>query len=181
MLWEGQASDAEGDSDDHDGSGEEEADVNDEDGEEEILSEREDDEPAEADASKTRKDEEEEARSERKNDEPVEAGVPEVREETDETFEAFKRALGVKNASDGWAAKFARDAEAEKGVLSVLDRMDRDGARYRHAEQQMNDRGLTEKEERDLDAAKRGAYARRDRMLLGMTKAEQRAFKTRRR
>ena len=104
---------------------------------------------------------------------------PRLMEETDESLQAFKESLCIKDASASWAAKFMRDAEAEAG-MPVLDRMDRDGARYRHAEQQMNDRGLTEEEERDLGAAKRGAYARRDRMLSQMTKAEQRAYKPRR-
>ena len=73
-----------------------------------------------------------------------------------------------------WASVWAQ------GVLPVLDRMDRDGARYTFAKTKIGEGGLTEKEH-DLDTAMRGAYARRDRMLFGMTKAEQRAFKTRRR
>ena len=99
--------------------------------------------------------------------------------ETDETFKAFKESLSIKSPSVTWAEKFARDAEAE-AAMSVLDRMDRVGARYTYAQMQMNEGGLTEEEERDLDAAMRDTYARRDRMLFGMTKAEQRAFKTRR-
>ena len=103
-------------------------------------------------------------------------------EETDESLQAFKESLGVKDASDGWAAKFARDSEAEvKAGMSVLDRMDRDGARYTFAQTKIDEGGLIEKEEHDLDIARRGAYARRDRLLFGMTKAEQRAFKTRQR
>ena len=64
-----------------------------------------------------------------------------------------------------------------KAGMSVLDRMDRDGARYTFAKTKIDEGGLTEKEER----AMRGAYARRDRMLFGKTNAEQQAFKTRRR
>ena len=58
--------------------------------------------------------------------------------------------------------------------MSVLDRMGRDGARYTFAQTKIDEGGLLEKEEHDLDIARRGAYARRSRMMLGMTTAEQR-------
>ena len=76
-------------------------------------------------------------------------------------------------------AKFAKDAATET-ELHRNARMDREGARYIHAELQLNDCAMTEEEEHDLEAAKRGAYARRWHLLGQMTKTEQLAYKPRR-
>ena len=58
--------------------------------------------------------------------------------------------------------------------MSVPDRMGRDYARYVFAQSRIDEGGMLEAEEHDLDIARRGAASRRSRMTLGMTKAEQR-------
>ena len=62
----------------------------------------------------------------------------------------------------------------------MLDRMDREGARFTHADSTLNDNVLTDVEELDWEAAKQAAHSRRWVLLDSLAKAERRAYKPRR-
>ena len=111
---------------------------------------------------------------------PVEEATSKVFvEETDESLGAFKDSLVVKDVSESWTAKFAKDAETQAG-MPVRDRLDMDGVRYIHVEALLDEGALTADDKDDLEAALKGAYARRWRLLDQLTQSEQPAYKPRR-